>query len=275
MDRSNQLQNSLNNKSRQNVLLIGAGVSSTDIAKELGLLANSIYQTSRGGMFDLPPKLLPDSATRVSDIEYFEIPGLSGSENRLDSLSPIPCRVLLRDKSVLTNIHRIIVCTGYHISLPFLRPYHSDDTPASEASDTVLVTDGTQRHNLHKDIFYIPDPTLAFIGVPYFTANFSLFEFQAIALAAVLSGKAFLPSPQEMRDEYRRKLELKGSGRNFHSLRGEEVQYVNTLVEWLNRDALITGAKFVEGHSAAWHAANADRIEILRQRLGEDFGILK
>ena len=189
----------------------------------------------------------------------------------MDPLDPIPHRVVLRDKRVLSNIHRVIVCTGYHLSLPFLSDYHCDDTPVNQASDTVLVTDGTQFHNLHKDIFYIPDPTLAFIGVPYFTATFTLFEFQAIALAAVLSGNAHLPSQEDMRSEYRQRLREKGVGKAFHSLKGQEVRYVNSLVDWLNRDGQRVGAKPVEGHTAAWHAADADRVKFIEEKLGRRF----
>ena len=186
-------------------------------------------------------------------------------------MNPIPYQVVLRDKRVLSNIHRVIVCTGYLLSLPFLSDYHSDDTPASQASDTVLVTDGSQFHNLHKDIFYIPDPTLTFIGVPYFTATFTLFEFQAIALAAVLSGKAQLPSQEQMRSEYQERLRAKGLGKAFHSLKGQEVQYVNSLVDWLNRDGQKLGAEPVQGHTAAWHAADADRLKFIQEKLGRKF----
>ena len=221
----------------------------------------------------MPPTLLPGNGVRISDIELFETPPVADQDNDLnfDPLDPIPYQVILRDKRVLSDIHHVIVCTGYHLSLPFLSDYHSDGTPASQASDTVLVTDGTQFHNLHRDIFYIPDPTLTFIGVPYFTATFTLFEFQAVALAAVLSGKAQLPSQEKMRNEYRERLREKGGGKAFHSLKGQEVQYVNSLVDWLNRDGQRLGAKPIEGHTAAWHAADADRLKFLKEKLGQKF----
>ena len=151
------------------------------------------------------------------------------------------------------------------MSLPFLQQYHSDATPVHEANSTVLVTDGTQIHNLHKDIFYIPDPTLIFIGIPFFTATFTLFEFQAIAVAAVLSGKAYLPAANEMRNEYLQRLREKGTGKVFHSLKDREVQYVDELLNWVNEDAKRVGAEPIEGHTVAWHAANGDRVEKMRQ----------
>lgn len=248
----------------QNVLLVGSGVSSTDIARELGPEAEEIYQVSRGGAFDLPASLLPPNATRIGEIASFE--DLTAEADSLkDNSKSIPWRIFLRDGRELAKIHRIILCTGYHISLPFLKQYHSDDTPVYKANDTVLVTDGTQVHNLHKDIFYIPDPTLIFIGIPYYTATFTLFEFQAMAAAAVLSNQAFLPFREVMRTEYQERVRKKGVGKSFHSLKDKEVEYADELVGWINRDRATVGAKPLEGHTQAWHIANADRLQKLRQ----------
>ena len=251
------------------MLLIGAGVSSTDIAREIGPEAKQITQLSRNGTFDLPPSLLPPGATRISgEIRAFEVLPAEESTQLNDTHKPIPGRVYLKDGRELTDIDRIIICTGYHISLPFLRQYHSDNTPVREANKTVLVTDGTQVHNLHKDIFYIPDPSLIFIGIPFFTATFTLFEFQAIAVAAVLSGKALLPSAEDMQREYEQRLRMKGTGKMFHSLKDREVDYVNELVDWVNRDGKRVGAASVEGHTEAWHEANVERLERLRDIFG-------
>lgn len=155
------------------------------------------------------------------------------------------------------------------MSLPFLRQYHEDKTPVHRADETVLVTDGTQVHNLHKDIWYIPDPSLIFIGVPFFTATFTLFEFQAIVVAAVLSGKAFLPSKEKMRIEYEQRAREKGTGKMFHSLRDREVEYVDELLEWVNGDGEKLGAVPVKGHTAQWHEANVERLERVRKIFGD------
>jgi ACS family pantothenate transporter-like MFS transporter len=247
---------------RQNVLLIGAGTSSTDIARELGPVANKIYQSSRNGAFDHPASFLPPNAIRIGEIQSFS--AVDEDEIReTQSLndSPIAGKVTLKSGETLCNIHNVIICTGYHITLPFLASYHEDETPAADASNRVLVTDGTQVHNLHKDIFYIPDPSLAFIGVPYFTATFTLFEFQALAVTAVLSGLASLPAENVMREEYRDRVQRKGTGKVFHSLRGHEVEYVNELLDWINADGESNGAKRIEGHSELWHEAKEEQNE--------------
>jgi hypothetical protein len=246
--------------------LIGGSTSSTDIAKELGDIAKNIYQSTRGGLFDHPTSMLPPKAVRVSQIASFNLEQQSGPT--LDD-DPIPGTVTLVDGQVLTNIDRVIICTGYHCTFPFLSEYHRDSVPASEADETVLVTDGLQMHNLHKDIFYIPDSTLAFVGVPYYTATFSLFDFQAITVAAVFSGKAPLPTETEMRAEYNKRVQEKGFGRAFHSLRGKDVDYVNELLAWINPGIVAAGGEPVEGHTKEWKEQYSSLREKLKALLGD------
>lgn len=167
----------------------------------------------------------------------------------------------------------MIVATGYITSYPFLPHLHSDAVPATEAGpDLVVTAEGDMAHNLHKDIFYIPDPTLAFVGVPYHIATFSLFDFQSQIVARVFAGKAILPPEDGMRKEYRDRLLERGVGRGFHSLRGpgQEVAYVKDLVDWANRDAEALGAGRMEGHPQAWLEGYALMKERMRKLLGKD-----
>lgn len=249
----------------QNVLIIGAGVSSTDIARELGGVAKTIYQSSRGGAYDLSSHLLPDNAARVGGVQSFNALA-EPSTRTANNHDPIPGTISLKNGTQLCNIHRIILATGYHSSLTFLRPYHNDNSTSSQADDQVLITDGYQTHNLHKDIFYILDPTLSFIGIPFHTATFSFFEFQATALAQVLRGKVALPGEEAMREEYRARLERKGAGRGFHSMRGEgqEVGYVRELVEWVNGEE----EGLMHGHSTKWFESYARRLERVALMMG-------
>lgn len=226
-------------------------------------VANKVFQSGRNGKFELPAKLLPPNASRIGPIRSFD-------RFQEDGLADgtFPGTITLETGEKLCNIHSIIICTGYHVTLPFLAPYHEDETPLTEASDTVLVTDGTQIHNLHKDVWYIPDPSLIFVGVPYFTANFTLFEFQAIAVAAVLGGWADLPAEVEMRRQYQEKLKEKGFGKSFHSLMGKEVDYVNELLEWVNSDGERWSRPKWSGHTEEWHRAKEDQMEKFKVLLG-------
>ena len=131
-----------------------------------------------------------------------------------NNLEPIPRRVVLKDGRELNDVHCIIICTEYHISIPFLRQCHCDKVPIHQADNTVLVTDSTYIHDLQKDIFHTSNPT-HLRRYSFFVANFTLFEFQAIAVVAVLSGKAFLPSIEAMRTKYEQRVRKKGLGRHI------------------------------------------------------------
>jgi ACS family pantothenate transporter-like MFS transporter len=210
--------------------------------------------------------MLPGNAIRVSEVESFNLNDTDRS-SAISSLNdePIGPTVTLKSGEKICNIHYVILCTGYHMALPFLQNLHEDETHPTKASESVLVTDGSQFHNLHKDIFYIPDPSLLFVGVPYFTATFTLFEFQALVVAQVLGGRADLPDTNAMREEYRERVVQKGFGKPFHSLRGVEVEYVDELLSWVNKQGEARGAQRIEGHTELWHQARAEFNERLKQ----------
>lgn len=239
----------------QNVLLVGAGVSSLDIAKELDGVANRSYQSSRGGKFDLEPKLLPANSERVGGLRAFRLDegkavqddndDDDNNNNDLqvgqDAGAPIPGTVHLADGRILTDIHQVILASGYQTTYPFLKGLESDTIPVDEADDKILITaDKCVTHNLHKDIFYIPDPTLSFVGVPYYTSTFSMFDFQAEVVARVYAGLAHLPTQQAMAEAHRaRKANNNGGpkglgGKAFHSLLSNQVEYMQDILTWVN-----------------------------------------
>lgn len=243
------------------MLLIGAGVSSTDIAREISPFAKAIYQSSRNGPDDIPAAFQPPSLQRIGQVTSFSIPS---------SPDPVPgsSDITLIDGSTISGIDRVVICTGYITTYPFLSHLHADTTLPAEADEKVLVTDGNMVHNLHADIFYIPDPTLAFVGVPYYVATFSLFEFQSIVISSVFSGRAWLHSKKEMRDEYELRVKELGLGRSLHSLKNKEIAYVDGLVGWLNEHAKTTGAERVEGHSKEWLEEDQHKFEKLIRHFG-------
>jgi ACS family pantothenate transporter-like MFS transporter len=236
---------------------VGSGVSAIDIAKEISSVAKQIYQVSRGGKFDLPGDMLPPNAVRVGEIESFNL--LDGSAN-ISEKDPIPGTVTLVDGTILKDIDRVILCTGYHMSLPFLQAYHRDELEPSAADTTVLITDGSQMHNLYHDIFYIPDPSLAFIGVPFYTATFTLFEFQAITVAKLFAGQASFPPQEQMRNEFNERVRERGFGKSYHSLMGEEAKYVDGLVAWINGSPGIAEQDLMKGHTEEWHISRASFV---------------
>ncbi|RMZ86880.1 hypothetical protein DV736_g5894, partial [Chaetothyriales sp. CBS 134916] len=253
------------------ILLIGAGVSSNDIAKESEGIAEKVFQSSRGGDLDLPTSMLPPSAMRIGGVRRFVLDDPDAALNQ--SLEGrIPGHIELTNGTELCDIDQVILATGYITSYPFFPQYHEDDKLAEEADEDTLVTsDGNMTHNLHKDIFFIPDPTLAFIGAPYHISTFSLFDFQAQVVARVFGGHTQLPDKQSMREEYRRRVEEKGLGRDFHSLRGEgeELAYVQSLVDWVNLNVEATGQTKMIGHTTVFlesYRAQRERLQSLGRR---------
>ncbi|SMR53687.1 unnamed protein product [Zymoseptoria tritici ST99CH_3D1] len=240
----------------QNVLIIGAGVSSADLAREIGAVANAVLRSSRGGQYDLPSAILPDNGASIAQVQSFGV--LNSSELAADGT--IPGSFTLESGETICGIHAVILATGYHVSLPFLPQYHADGLNPEDADEEVLITDGRQTHNLHKDIWYIPDPSLAFIGVPYHIATWSLYEHQAKALAAIWSDRSSLPSEQEMREEYIARLKGKGCGRPFHSLKAAnaEPEYCEQLADMVNSRSR-DGTTLVPPRSETWLEAYARR----------------
>lgn len=195
----------------------------------------------------MPASVLPSNATRVSEVAAITIEPESEPAN-----GGPPFTVSLMHGSPITGIDRIIICTGYQFTLPFLPQYHDSLVAPAAAGDRILTTDGGQMHNLHRDIFYIPDPTLTFVGIPLFSTTFTLFEFQAMAITAFYSSIVQLPPEVALRGEYQDRVKRKGLGRYLHALKEEKESYVGYLVEWVNGGRLRHGLALLEGHTATW-----------------------
>lgn len=131
---------------------------------------------------DPPARLLPEATERVAAVTRFVVDGVGRPTGAVE----------LADGRVLGAIDHVVLATGYITSYPFLGPgRQAPATAAAAADEHVIVTaDGCLTHNLHEDMFYIPDPTLVFVGVPYHVSTFSLFDFQAEVAARVLAGWA-------------------------------------------------------------------------------------
>ena len=292
----------------KNILLIGAGVSSWDIARETTRKGTTVYQSSRAGQFDLPASLLPDRTIRIGGVISLEVANNPKLESELTVDDPIPARIMLERGSpsdggsepiVLEGvIHHIILCTGYMISYPYLPQIHraqsetatspceslSEDS-ATDTSSTeerhedhlapVVNEEGTVISPLYMHTFALNNPSLAFVGSIYHTATFSLFDFQAQMVARVLAGFAQCP-PQSVMVDWCEKLARKqGLTRNLRSLRadGEEIRFVNEIVDWMNDEWRKLGpdtqtAKMV-GHTPAWIERYQLRKGIVKRILTE------
>ncbi|KAH7040019.1 uncharacterized protein B0I36DRAFT_232798 [Microdochium trichocladiopsis] len=255
------------------VLIIGSSASSHDISKELALEGKTVYVSSRGGQWDIGA---PEPAIRVGGIESFEVKrGI----------------IRFRDGNVLHDIDHVILATGYLTSYPFLGPrLQNPEVPAEQADDKIVVTrDGLLTHNLHRDIWYIPDPSLAFVGVVFHTSTFSMFDFQGSVVAKVLAGEAELPSKEIMRAEYiaRKAAAFAAAGpaagnsaaesvtanqqqqqslRSFHSLMGRETVYIDEVLDWVNSEARRLGLPEMKALSEKWYRRYDEFREQIKAR---------
>ncbi|ORE05406.1 FAD/NAD(P)-binding domain-containing protein [Rhizopus microsporus var. microsporus] len=257
------------------VLLIGNGTSALDIARDIRKHAKKIYNSVRESkhgyderyqkLREEVAKLVPKNVQRVGEIRRFR-------QDRLED-SVQSAVVELVDGTEITDIDYIIVCTGYLFSFHFLEDLHDDEEINSRRGYSidekrVLVKNGVQVFNLHKDIFYIPNPTLSFVGIPFHIATFSLFEFQSYAVARVYSGAAKLPNVDAMRAEWLERARQKGLGREFHALGSElELVYIKDIVNWLNEDGKALGKPIIQEHDQEWIKVRSKSLEALVKSL--------
>ena len=158
----------------------------------------------------------------------------------------------------------------YQYSYPFLSQLHIDPaTRPPYGFSFPLVTDGSSVHHLYRDVFYLPDPTLAFVGLSINTSAFSFFEYQSIAIARVWARRAALPNFARRWASYDQKLAETGGGVWMHFLGREgERKYVGETVDWLNRDAQWSGAPAVQGHSEEWLRESDSTTARMAKRYG-------
>lgn len=204
----------------------------------------------------------PENLSQVAEIEKFgPVDRASGARE---------AQIFLEDGTVLEGVDKIVFGTGYLYVLPFLKSPRdlitsvkdSDSAEEKSMSERALITDGMQVHNLHKDIFYIYDPTLVFIGIPQGVVTLPFFDAQAMAVAAVFAGTTNLPTESEMKSEYE---ERKAKGeRKFHWLGiFLERKYIDDIMGWIGeRNGTITG------HDENWYQTRFTGLErFMRNRL--------
>ncbi|KAL2114177.1 hypothetical protein VUR80DRAFT_104 [Thermomyces stellatus] len=245
------------------VLIIGAGVSSHDIANQIDEVGGKSYQVNRD-----PTRAniarqegLAESCERVPEVKELVLDPSTDLDGRpaLGETETIPGKVVLKNGRELTGIHHVVVATGYITTYPFLGNLEKPTVAVEAADDEVVITsDGYTLHNLHKDIFYIPDPTLAFIGVLYNTSTFSLFDFQARVLARIYKGEAHLPSREEMHRLHKARKAKHKPGKKFHSLSLQDVAYAEDILESVNRDLEKAGLPKMTAFDEKWHAGFAE-----------------
>ncbi|XP_055532493.1 senecionine N-oxygenase-like [Wyeomyia smithii] len=159
----------------ETVLVIGAGPSGMDLALEISKTAHHVTMSHHTKE---PFKtIFPTNLTQKSDVKKFTTSG-----------------VLFED-GTQEDFTVILYCTGYRYSFPFL------------GSNCGITVDDNCVQPLYKHCININQPTMAFIGLPYYVCAAQMFDLQARFCLRYYCGDAELPTRVEMLADMQRQME--------------------------------------------------------------------
>ncbi|KAJ5520234.1 hypothetical protein N7463_000687 [Penicillium fimorum] len=122
--------------------------------------------------------------------------------------------VHFEDGTSETGVDHLIFGTGFSWTLPFLPE---------------VATRNNRVPDLYQHVFYRHDPSLVFVGAVGAGLTFKVFEWQAVAAARVLAGKANLPSIAEQEKWENDRIAQKSDGPGFTVLNPEFEPYFESL----------------------------------------------
>lgn len=123
------------------------------------------------------------------------------------------------------GIDLILYCTGYLYSFPFLSSFQKE-----------IIQDGTRVHGIYQFLFFMRNPSLAFVGLPIRVVPFPLAEVQAAVIAKVWSDQLRLPSMEIMKRWEDETVKENGEGKKFLNLDDlRDFRYHNSLYDWASK----------------------------------------
>jgi cation diffusion facilitator CzcD-associated flavoprotein CzcO len=130
--------------------------------------------------------------------------------------------VRFADGTIEANVDRIVYCTGYFYSYPFLN-----------GLDPSVISTGERVENTYQHIFYQPNPTLAFLALNQRVIPFPWSEAQSSIIARVFSGRLTVPTEDEMKAWENNVLAETGTGTEFHVMKfPKDADFLNMLHDW-------------------------------------------
>ena len=199
------------------VVIVGAGASGEDIAREVATVADEVHLSARSWK-----ELVPGFSPSVDDAAV----GARGNVWRRGGLEGLGAAGEARFAcgAVVKEVDCVLLATGYLYSFPFL-----------EGSSAIAVEDNRvgplYEHMFHPAL----GASLSFIGLCWRVVPFPQFELQAAFVAAALSGRAKLPSAHAMADaaaEHYARLVADGvPQRHTHMLGRSQFEYNDRLAD--------------------------------------------
>ncbi|KAF5020300.1 hypothetical protein F66182_7676 [Fusarium sp. NRRL 66182] len=194
------------------VLVIGNSASGHDISVDLIQAVHlPLYQSRR-------------SPSRVDGDE----PLLGMEWKSIISQYKLDGTIIFEDGSELKDVDLILYCTGYLPSYPFWNS-NANGRPLFDYEKNKLINN--YWHTFFQDI-----PNLAMVGMPR-VLTFRSFEYQAIALARLFSGRNAVPLPpleEQRKWEVSRERICRQERRKFHEIEwesGETFQWLDGLFQ--------------------------------------------
>ncbi|KAH8647112.1 hypothetical protein BX600DRAFT_476148 [Xylariales sp. PMI_506] len=203
------------------VLIIGNSASGHDVTAELVSAAQLPVYQSRRSKSRWDGKEPPEGIAWKTVVQEYREDG----------------RIVFEDGSHLDDVDKVIYCTGYQPSYPFW----------NAAANGRPLFDYTQRKLIagYWHTFFQDFSTLAVVGVQR-ALTFRSFEYQAVALARLFSGRnalALPPVEEQLRWERDQLEKARREGRKFHDITWD----TGDTFEWLDGLYKIAGLSTLHG----------------------------
>ncbi|KAI0381815.1 FAD/NAD(P)-binding domain-containing protein [Hypomontagnella monticulosa] len=178
------------------VVVVGGSISAHEVVHEILEAAQTpVYASLRGEpipAFGWEPFLHPDIVVK----------------KEITRLDPETGRIFFADGSTLDDVDHIVFGTGYTFSVPFLEHVQK------RIRNAYRRLPGVYQHT-----WDIEDPTLTFIGMLGGGFTFRVYEWQAVAVARHLAGRASpLPPIPEQLEWERKRVAERGGGKDYYSI---------------------------------------------------------
>ncbi|XP_062563495.1 senecionine N-oxygenase-like [Armigeres subalbatus] len=150
----------------ERVLVVGAGPSGMDLALEISKKA--FHVTLSHHTKESFKTVFPSNLIQKPDVSELTSVGAVFQDGTSESFTVI------------------LYCTGYRYSFPFL------------SANCGVVVEDNYVHPLYKHCININQPTMTFIGLPYYVCAAQMFDLQARFCLAYYTGKKELPTKDDM-----------------------------------------------------------------------------
>ncbi|KAK3392702.1 thiol-specific monooxygenase [Podospora didyma] len=212
------------------VVVVGGSVSAHEIIHEvLPFAQHPVYASLRGDpipSFGWAP---------------FQHPHIS-LRKKIERLDPVTGTVHFVDGSSVENVDHIVFATGYTFSLPFI-PHVQE-----RIKKVYRRLPGVYQHT-----FDILDPSLTFVGMLGGGFTFRIYEWQAIAVARHLAGRAkALPPISEQQKWESRRVAARGGGKNYYSIAPDYAAFFEFLREIAGDPAPETTGRVLPKFDPEW-----------------------